>query len=302
MDRGWGRIASIREFLVEVWQEANRDQLSVLGAALAYYALFSLGPLLFLIVTIAGLTLGEGLVENRVLAFVEALAGPAEAANVRLMIETAIRPGANPLATWVGFLSMLAGAIGMVSQLKISLNAIWDATPQAPPDLISRLAAAILSYVVQIVLIVAIGVVLWLSLFATALLVAFGEAFDAILPGGVRLWIVVNQTLAFVVFFGVLAMMYRYVSDVRPRWPDVLIGSLLTATLFVIGKYAIGFYLAHSHVETAFGAAGSLVVVLVWIYYSSQILFAGAEFIKVYSRRRGPRPLGGGMPEPESPH
>lgn len=274
-----------RDFLAALWNEASRDQITVQGAALAYYAVFSLGPLLFLIVNIAGLAIGERQAEGRVLSSVDALTGPSGAAIVRLMIEASNQASGSRIATWVGVASVIAGATGMVTQLKSSLNAIWGSEPTPPPGLIRRAVATVLSYVVPVLLIVVTGLLLWLSLIATALFVAFGERFNPVLPGGVTLWLAANQILAFLSVFGILCLTYKYLSDARPGWRDVLVGSLVTSFFFLVGKYAFGFYLAHSHVASGYGAAGSLVVVLVWIYYSSQILFVGGEIIKVYGRR-----------------
>lgn len=276
-----------KDVLVSIGKAAQQDQITLLGAALAYYALFSLGPLLFLIVTIAGLALGEPLAEGRVLSMVEAFTGASGAAIVRIMLETSNQPHGGRFATGIGLASLLAGAIGMVTQLKSSLNTIWGSKPRLPSGLFRRALATALSYVVPILAIIVTGFLLVVSLTATALLEAFGERFNPVLPGGASVWLAANQAFTFAMLFGALSLMYRYLADVRPPWPAVVAGSLLTAGLFLVGKYAFGIYLAHSHLETGYGAAGSLVLVLVWVYYSSQILFVGAEFIKVDSRRRG---------------
>ncbi len=277
-----------RDFLVGLWNEAQRDQIANMGAALAYYAVFSLGPLLFLIVHIAGLALSEPLAESRVIAWVTAIIGPEGAGILRLMIETANQHGGGWFATWMGLGSLLAGAIGMVFQLKTSLNAIWGAHPPAPAGLVQRAVATVRGYVIPILMIVATGFLLVLSLTLNAVLLAFGSRFQAWLPGGASLWIALNQVTIFLLIVSVLSLMYRYLSDVRPTWPEVWVGSLVTALLFLVGKYAMAFYLGHSHLETSYGAAGSLVVLLVWIYYSTQLLFVGAEIIKLQSRRPHP--------------
>ena len=273
------------------WRE---DMAPRLGAALAYYTIFSIPPLLLLLIGVAGIVFGRDAVEERMVRTIEQMIGPQGGSSIRDMLASAPGPRRGTLATVIGVVTLLLGASGVFGQLKDALNTLFEVKPKPGKGLWSFFR----SYFLSLLALFGTGFLLVVSLAANAMLGAFGEYLEAALPGGAALWQTVNVGVTFLVIAGMFALMLRYIPDARVAWRDAWVGGLVTSVLFTLGQAAISLYLGRTNVGSAFGAAGSLVVLLVWVYYSAMILFFGAEFTKAFARRvgGGTRPMANAEP------
>jgi membrane protein len=278
---------SLSGFLREVFAQWSADRALTHGAALAYYTLFSLAPLLVLVIAIVGLAFGRAAAEGEIVAQMAGLVGNDGANMLQEMIARASKPTTGIIATVVSLSTMLFGASGVVGQLQGSLNQIWDAPP--PPATRSAVRSAIQRRALAVGMILGVGFLLLVSLVLSAALAALQEFVAQNLPLAGQLVPPLNFLFSFLVITALFAMIYKILPDVRLEWKDVWIGSAVTAILFSIGKSLIGIYLGRAGVASVYGAAGSLVLVLLWIYYSAQLLFLGAEFTEVYARTYGSR-------------
>jgi membrane protein len=265
---------------VKEWQE---DDVLELGAALSYYTVFSLAPLLFIAIAIAGLVYGRDAVQGRLVGEIQGLIGQQGAEAVQTMLAHTWRKGSSGLATVIGVVTILFGASGVFSQLQSSLNRIWEVTPRPSRGIRGLLKVRALSFG----MVLGIGFLLLVSLIISAALTALSTYAIGLLPSLKVLFTVVGSVVSFAVVTLLFAMIFRFLPDAEISWRDVWVGSAVTALLFEIGKLLIGLYLGKSSVNSAYGAAGSLVVILLWVYYSSQILFFGAELTKAYASRHG---------------
>jgi membrane protein len=255
--------------------EWMKDDVPQLAAALAYYTTFSLAPLLVIAISTAGLLFGEEAAQGRIVGQLAGLVGPRGGEAIEAMIASAQRPSSGIVAGIVGVATLLLGASGVFGQLRESLNRIWD-VPSRP----FRWMSLVTDRLAAFAMVLAIGFLLVVSLLLSAVLSAVAE----MARSGEGFWSLVGA-LNFVVWLGLVvllfALIYRFVPDARLPWRHVLAGAVVAGVLFSLGKWAIGFYLGHSAVASAFGAASSLVVLLVWVYYSAQILLFGAEVAHV---------------------
>lgn len=258
-----------------------------LAAALSYYTIFSVAPLLIIAIAVAGLVFGQAAVQNQVIGQISGLVGPDAANLIQSMIQNASKPGAGVLATIIGIVALLAGAAGVFGQIKTSLNTIWDVQTPPGPGGIKGILRSLRSQLLSFGMVLGTGFLLLVSLILSAALSAVSQFVgnQVALPAAV--WELVNFALSFFVITLLFAAIYKVLPDTQIDWRDVWIGAAVTALLFVIGKWLIGLYLGHASVASAYGAAGALVVLLVWIYYSADILFLGAEFTQVYARKHG---------------
>jgi membrane protein len=269
--------------LGETFFEWYEDRAARLGAALAYYTVFALAPGLILIIALAGLLLGKEAAQGQIISEVQDLAGEAGAKAVLAAIESARNAGGSLLATGLGVVTLLFGLWGVFGELQDALNTIWGVTTRPGRGVIGVIKQRFWSFTV----VVGIGFLLLVSLAASAWLAALGKFFSRLLPLPVALMETTNALLSFVVITFMFAVIYKLLPDVTIAWRNVWTGAAVTAVLFTIGKTLIGLYLGRSSVASVYGAAGSLIVLLLWVYYSAQLVFFGAEFTKVYSRRFG---------------
>jgi membrane protein len=260
------------------------DYAPSMGAALAYYTLFSIAPLLLIVISVAGLFFGEQAARGEIMGQLGSLMGPTSARAVEELLQGLNRPGTGVMGTLVGLLVMLVGATSVLGELQDAMDRIWR-TP-APPtggSLWRLLRARLLS----LGLLLAVGFLLMVSLVASAAFAALSKWWAPVFGG----WALVGQIVNFVFGFAVtvvgFAMIYKLMPRAKVEWRDVWVGAAVTALLFSIGKHLIGLYIGKSSVASGFGAAGSLVVVLVWVYYSAQIFLLGAEFTWVYAHEHG---------------
>jgi membrane protein len=264
------------------WREDGAPRL---GAALAYYTLFSLAPLLLAAIAIAGLAFGEEAAQGRIVGELESLIGRAGAEAVQQLVENSRRPEAGIIATIVALGTLLLGASGVFVELRSALNVIWEVKTPA-----GGLGAAVRARLAAFALVVGVGFLLLVSLVVSAALSAMGRT----LIGGLgEPAAAILQALNTVVSLGVLtvlfAMLFKFLPDTDVAWRDVWVGAATTSLLFTVGKYLIGLYLARSTLSSTFGAAASIVILMVWVYYAGQIFFFGAELAQAYARRRAAR-------------
>jgi membrane protein len=300
-------FAQIKDLLVESWNEWNKDQAPRLGAALAFYTMLSLAPLLIILIAGAGLVFGDDAVRGQLFGQIRDLMGTEGATAVEEMVANASKPATGTIATLLGFGTLIWGATTVASELRNSLNQIWKDQPPGAEN--ESLKETIANRGTALGVVLGAGFLLLTSLAVSSVIAAAGKWFVGFLPFPEVILTVLNFVLGLAVITGVFAVLFRYLPDARPPWSDVFLGAGFTAVLFSIGKLAIGVYLGKASFGSSYGAAGSLVIVLVWVYYSAQILFFGAEFTECYARRhgtaehtrkeeyQGPPEQGGGTPE-----
>jgi membrane protein len=270
----------IRETVAE-WK---KDNVPLHAAALAYYTIFSLAPLLLIAIAVAGAVFGEEAARGELVRQIQGLVGKEGAVAIQAMIENASRPGSGGvLASVVGFLLLLLGASGVFGQLQMALNTIWNVEPKPGRGWGAFLISRFLSFAMVLV----IGFLLLVSLLLSSLLVAAGDALNRWMPGLPILGQALNLMISLGVITVLFALIYKYLPDVRVPWRDLWVGAAATSVLFNLGKITIGLYIGNSSFDSTYGAAGSLVVLLIWIFYSTQILLIGAEFTQVYSHSQG---------------
>ena len=271
------------QLLKQTFGEWQRDNVGVLAAALAYYAVFSLAPML--IIVIAVLTFfGRGDAQMAITEQVQAVAGQDAAQLVRTMIENRQATGGNVLATVVGVGLVLVGSTGVVVQLQNALNLIWNV--KLDPER-SSLRHTLRMRLKSLLLILGAGLMLFAVLVGTAVLRYVVAVARERLPQIGSLWAVIDPVILIVVSGLAFALIFKYLPNVRVPWRTVLVGGAVTALVFAIGNWLLSLYLSRGAVAGAYGAAGALVAILLWVYVSSQVLLLGAEFTKVYARRRG---------------
>jgi membrane protein len=267
---------------VKEWRE---DKAERLAAALAYYTIFALGPLLLIAIAVAGLAFGEEAARGQVFAQLTGLMGAEGAAVIETAVQNANKPATGIVATIIGLVTLVLGAAGLFGHLKDALNTIWEVQPKSDGGVLSMVKAQFLSFT----MVLGVGFLLLTSLVLSAVLAALGSTAQGLLPGAELFWQIVNFVISLAVITLLFAAIYKVLPDVTLSWNDVWIGAAATAILFTIGKTLIGLYLGNSSVGSAYGAAGSLLVVLIWVYYSAQILLLGAEFTQVYANTYGSR-------------
>jgi len=276
----------IWQMLTEAGSEWVADKAPRMGAALAYYSVFSITPLLLMVIGVAGMLFGQDQVRQAILEQIKMTVGEPPAAAIDSLLRHMQQSGHGTVATLVGTVVLLFGASGVFAELQDSLNTIWKVTPKPGLGLWTVIRDRLLS----IVVVLGTGFLLLVSLVVSTALTAAENYLTPLaerLPGGPSLWAFVNR-LASLGFIAVLfALIYRLLPDARIRWRDVWGGAVGAALLFTLGKWLIGLYLGHSQLTSAYGAAASVVVILIWVYYSAQILLFGAEFTRAYARHMG---------------
>ena len=275
-------LKMFRRALVAWWN----DNIPRLGASLAYYTLFAIAPVLLVAIAVAGMVFGVEAVRGELVGQLQGLVGHDGAVAVQGLLEGASRHRAGALATLLGAITFVLAATGAFLELQAALNAIWCVKPKSNANVKSFLIARIRSFG----LVVAIGFLLLVSLAVSAALAALSNWLGQMAPGLPLLWNAVNLILSLGVVTTLFALLYAFLPDVRLKVTDVMVGAFVTAVLFTLGQQLIGLYLGQSTTTSAYGAAGSVIVLLLWVYYSSQVVLLGAEFTKVYADRTGLKP------------
>jgi membrane protein len=275
-------IWSLIKMSIVSWR---KDYAASMGGALAYYTLFSIAPLLLIVIAVAGFFLGPEAARGELFAQLQGLLGDDGAAAVQGLLESASEPEEGLFATISGVALLLLGATTVFAELQSDLDRIWRVEAKPTSGLWGLLRARLLSFGMILVL----AFLLLVSLVLSAALSAVGKLWGGWFEGLAVLLEVVNFVFAFTITTGLFAMIYKFLPRAEIPWRDVWIGAGVTAILFAVGKFLIGLYIGRSGIASGFGAAGSFVVLLVWVYYSTQIFLLGAEFTWVYAHERGSR-------------
>jgi membrane protein len=272
--------------LREAWTGWNRDNAPRLGAALSYYTLFSVAPLLVIAIAVAALVFGEEAAQGRILFELRGLIGDQGAAAVQEMIESSRRQEAGLVATAIALFTLVVGATGVFVELKGALNAVWDVEPRPESG---GFLSLVRDRLVSLAMVMAVGFLLLVSLVVSAALAAAEGWMKGRMPGWDQVIWAVSTVASFAVVTALFALIFKLLPDTPIAWRDVWVGAALTALLFTAGKFLIGLYLGKSSVASTYGAAGSVIVLIVWVYYAAQIFYFGAELTQAYARRHGSR-------------
>lgn len=275
------------QLLKQTFNGFSEDDCPTMAAALSYYTVFSLPPLLVLLLTILGAVLDPGDIQGTIEAQMRDAMGPAGADQVHTILANADRPGAGGLVpTILSVVALLLGATGVFGQLQAALNKAWGVAPDPEKG---GIKAMLLKRVFGIGMVLGLAFILLVSLVVSATLSAFGEQLGRFLPSGLSAPVLeaINFAGSLAVISLLFAAIFKVLPDAEIAWRDVAVGAVVTALLFVAGKFALGLYLGRSNPGEAFGAAGALALMLVWIYYSSMIVLLGAEFTQAWADRRG---------------
>lgn len=262
------------------WMDQNVQRL---GAALAFYTVFAIAPLFVIVLAIAGLWFGAEAARHELFGQVSGLVGSDGGDAIQALVSAANKPKTGAWATIIAVATLFAGATGVFVELQDALNSIWGVRRAPGRGLRNFIKDRLLSFA----LVLGIGFLLLVSLIISAVLSALGKFMVGLLPAQETIWQGINSVVSFGVITLLFAMIFKVLPDVKIAWRHVWIGAIITALLFGLGKFLVGLYLGRSSVASAYGAAGSLVIVLLWIYYSAQILLFGAKFTQVYSSRYG---------------
>jgi membrane protein len=267
----------------ESFQRWSDDSAPRMAAALSYYTAFSMAPLLIVAIAIAGLVLGRDAAQGKIVEQIGGLVGTESAAAIQTMIQAADRPAKGLLAGAVGIFSLIAGAVGVLSELKSALNTIWRTQER------TDVAEFIKKNVVLLGMLLGIGFLLTVSLILSAGIAAFGQYLGGLLPAQEIILHLVDFTLSVGITTVMFAAIYRVLPNAAIEWRDVWIGAAVTAVLFYLGKLVLGIYIGRSAIASSYGAAGAILVLLLWVYYSGLIFYFGAEFTKVFADNFGSR-------------
>jgi membrane protein len=275
----------LKVLVKQTFKEFGEDKVTRLAAALSYFTVFSLAPLLVIVIAVAGFFFGEAAVQGRVVGQIEDLIGTQGAQMIETMIASTRDTGGGIAATAISVFLLLFGASGVFAQLQDAMNTIWEVQPKPNQGFVGVIKTRFLSFT----MILGIAFLLLVSLVLSAAMSALGDLVIGLFPGANIVMAVVNILVSFLIVTLLFAMIYKILPDVEIAWSDVWLGAAVTALLFTVGKELIGLYLGRAAVGSTYGAAGSLVIILLWVFYSAQILFLGAEFTQVYANRHGSR-------------
>jgi membrane protein len=276
----WKSVYRLFRETASAWIDSKAPRL---GAALAFYTVFSVAPLFVIVLAVAGLWFGEEAARQELFNQINGLVGREGGEAIQAIVAAANKPRAGVLATAIALVTLLVGATGVFVQLQDALNTVWSVKREPGRGLRHFIQDRLLSFA----MVLGIGFLLLVSLVLSAALAAMGRFLNGLLPAQEIIWQGVNFAVSLGVITLLFAMIFKVLPDVQIAWRDVWAGALLTALLFNLGKFLLGFYLGRSSVASAYGAAGSLVIVLLWVYYSAQIVFLGAEFTRVYASKCG---------------
>jgi membrane protein len=269
----------------------KKDRASRLSASLAYYTIFSLSPMLVIVIAITGLLWEAGAVRTQILNQIQGLIGAGGAEFIANLITRTGGPANNIFATIIGILTLLFGALGVFNELHNSLNIIWDVEEEEPKGIWQTVKKVIIDRLLSFTMILGIGFMLLVSLVISTALSAMQQGIGNLLPLSDLILQLINLVISLAAITVLFGLMFKFLPDAKIAWQDVWLGAFVTALLFSIGKTLIGLYLGNSSAASAFGAAGSLILLLLWIYYSAQIFFFGAEFTEAYANLFGSKIL-----------
>ncbi len=262
------------------WDE---DNVSRLAASLAYYTLLSIAPFVIFVIAAVGLLLGEQAARSEIGGQIGSILNGGAGSAIEAIAKNAKTPSSGVLSSALGVLVLLFGASGVFGELQSALNTVWRVAPKPGRGIWGIVKDRFFSFT----MVLGVAFLLLVSLIMSAALAWLGRFFAGSLPGGVTLWAILNQAISLGVVTVLFALLFKIVPDVKIDWRDVWIGAGVTAVLFSLGKFLLGLYLGRAGVSSAYGAAGSIVALVIWVYYSSQILLLGAEFTRIYAGHNG---------------
>jgi membrane protein len=304
---GWGDFKKLVGEAIENWFVHNVPRL---GASVAFYTLLSLAPLLIVVIAVAGAVFGKEAAQGQLVWQISDLIGRDGAETVQTLLKGAQEPMAGGLATVLGLLTLFYGAGTVVAELRDAMNTIW-CVPAKNQTGLRSIVSMLRDRTVAFAIVLGIGFLLLVSLAVNAALSAVGERFQYMFPVAPWVFKGIDFLVTYVVITILFAVMYKWLPNLYIEWRDVILGALITSLLFGLGKYLIGVYLGTAGIASTYGAAGSLVVVLIWVYYSAQIFFLGAEFTRAYAQLYGSHPcdragrevsIVSSIDTPEDPH
>lgn len=272
----------IFELLRDTWKEFGEDKAARLGAALAYYTIFSIGPLVLITIAVAGFFFGDEAARGQIVGSIGGVVGESGAEVIEGTLQNAGNQGAGIVSTIIGAVTLLLGASGIFGQLQDALNTIWEVKAKN-----TGILAMVKERLLTFLMVLGTGLILLAALIVNAALALIGPLVQDTIPGGSLVLQILNYVVTFGLITLVFMIIYKVLPDAEISWKDVRIGAAVTAFLFMLGQLALAFYLSISNPGSAYGAAGSLVIILVWIFYTAQIVFLGAEFTQVYAHKFG---------------
>jgi len=276
-------IGSVRQSLKELAEFWSIDRVSSLAAALAFYTIFSLVPILLICVILIGVFLGEDAAQGRIIDQISGLVGTKAALQIQTMIESSQQTGKSRMPQIIGIVFLIFGASGVFSELQNGLNAIWGVMPKPGRGWLGIVKDRFLSFS----MVLGIAFLLLVSMVMSVALSAMSGSLVQMFGGGVYIFIGLDYLISFLIITLLFAMTFKVLPDVILDWMDVWIGAFITAILFTLGKFIVSFYINNSDLISAFGAASSLIIILVWFYFSSQIFFIGVEINKLLVLKKG---------------
>jgi membrane protein len=283
------RWCDVKALVTESVDEWSRHKAPRLGASLAFYTLLSLTPLLLVVVSVVGLVFGHKAAEHDVVQQVQMLVGQQGAKAIQAVLQGSRNTTHGVVATIIGLATLLFGASGVLIELQDALNTIWE-VPTPSLTGLSKITAFVKQRLFSFAIVLSIGFLLVVSLALSAWIAALGTLSASVVPGEEIILHVVNALISFVIITGLFAAIYKIMPDVRVEWRDVMLGGAATSLLFTIGKFALGLYLGKASFASTYGAAASIVVLVIWVYYSGQIFFFGAELTRTFANHYGSQP------------
>ena len=278
------KIITVYQYLKQVFTEFIEDNILKYSASLAYYTVFSLAPVLIVIISICGVLFGRDAIQGHIYGQIKGLVGNDAAVQIQDTIKNIHLTGHNVFATIVSVVILLIGATGIFGEVQDSLNKIWGLRVKTRKTWWKLILNRLLSFS----LIISIGFVMMVSLLLNAIVSAFGNFLARYFSEfSVIVVQITDSVLTFVVTTFLFSLMFKVLPDAKIKWKDVFVGGLITSVFFTLGKLGIGYYLGRSNIASVYGAAGSIMIIMVWVYYSSIILYLGAEFTKVYAKLHG---------------
>lgn len=276
-------IFSLMKQTLKSWSD---DNIMFVSAALAYYTTFSLAPLIVISIAIAGFFFGKEAVQSELLAQISATLGAASESQIKVMIAKAMSPATSILTQIIGVIVLIFGASGVFGALQTGLNIVWQVKLKSDRGIVKTIKDRFLSFT----MVLGVSFLLLVSMVITVLISAASNLLNNYITGGDFIAMALNFVVSTAMITVLFAMLFKYLPDAKIRWSDVWLGSFLTTLLFTLGKFLLGIYLKFADIGSDFGAASSLILILVWFFYTAQIFFLGAEFTKTYTSCRG-RPI-----------
>jgi membrane protein len=264
----------------------DQDKVFKLSGSLAYFTIFSIGPMLLVIIFFADLFYGREAVEGTIYGQINGFVGPEAAAQIQEIIKNASMSGKSTVTAVVGFITLLIGTTTVFAEIQDSINSIWNLKTKPEKGWIKLILNRLLSFSI----VIGLAFVLLVSLIINGIMEAFGNRMATMFPElAVLVIYIINLILTFIVITLLFATIFKVLPDAKIKWRDVMVGSIVTALLFMVGKFGITYYIGRSNIGSTYGAAGSLIILLLWVYYSAIILYYGAEFTKAYATNFGNR-------------